>query len=168
MPGFIITAKTYLAILLCIFQLHTSKIIVSALTSIIFLGSFSNVTRTCITLRSRKCSIMRFCLIRYAHCGPFKEPGSFGIPGLIFQAKITKSCTNGGGLNMLISMSSGFYHIHQIFFWWIFHIFSNFTHWTITVSALTSIIFFRSFSNVALIFIALRTRTSSIMEILFH
>ena len=48
---------------------------------------------------------MGFCLIKYAHNGTFNEPASFGIPGLIFQAKVTKLGTKVG-LNMLININS--------------------------------------------------------------
>ena len=37
---------------------------------------------------------------------------NFGIPGFIFQAKITKFGANVG-LNMLINISPGFYHIRK-------------------------------------------------------
>ena len=37
---------------------------------------------------------MEVLLIKYAHNGPFNEPASFGIPELIFQAKVTKFGTN--------------------------------------------------------------------------
>ena len=56
--------------------------------------------------------LRRFCLNRYAHNGPLIEPGSFSIPGLIFQAKVTKFGRNIG-LNMFINISPGFYHNHQ-------------------------------------------------------
>ena len=64
--------------------------------------------------------LWRFCLIKYVHNGPFNEPASFGIPGLIFQAKVTKFGTNVG-LQMLINIISGFFHnnkkkISAIFF----------------------------------------------------
>ena len=49
-----------------------------------------------------------FCPITYAHNGPFNEPDSFGIPGLIFYAKVTKFGTNVG-LSMLININFGFY-----------------------------------------------------------
>ena len=49
------------------------------------------------------------CLIKYAHNEPFNELGSYGIPRLIFQAKVNKFGTNVG-LNMLIYISSRFYH----------------------------------------------------------
>ena len=62
---------------------------VNTLTSTIFHGSFSNLARTFITLRSQVRS-WRFCLIKYAHNGPFNEPASFDIPELILQAKVTK------------------------------------------------------------------------------
>ena len=35
----------------------------------------------------------RFCLIKYAHNGPFDQPASFDLPELIFQAKVTKFVT---------------------------------------------------------------------------
>ena len=38
------------------------------------------------------------------------EPASFGIPGLIFQAKFTKFGTRVG-LKMLININSGFFFI---------------------------------------------------------
>ena len=45
------------------------------------------------------------------HNGPLNEVINFGIPGFIFQAKVTKFGANVG-LYMLINISSGFYHIH--------------------------------------------------------
>ena len=62
---------------------------------------------------------------------------------------------------MLINISSGFFHSRQFFF----RIFQLRT-WKITVSALTSVNFHGSFWNVVRIFIALRSRTISIMEVL--
>ena len=88
---FIIAIK--MAISFRIFQLRTWKIAVSALTSANFLDLFWSVTRTFIALR-------------------FNEPASFGIPELICQAKVTKFDTTLG-LNMLINISSGFYHNRQ-------------------------------------------------------
>ena len=49
----------------------------------------------------------RFCLIKYAHNGPFNEPGSFGISRLFFHAKVTKFGTKVG-LKMLINITSVF------------------------------------------------------------
>ena len=40
------------------------------------------------------------------------EPASFDIPGLIFQAKVTKFGTKTG-LKMLININSGFFHNQQ-------------------------------------------------------
>ena len=48
--------------------------------------------------------------MKYAHNGPFNEPASFGIPGLIFQAKVTKFSTKVG-LKMLININSVFFFI---------------------------------------------------------
>ena len=42
------------------------------------------------------------------HNGPFNEPASLGIPGLNFQAEVTKFGRNVE-LNMLINISSRFY-----------------------------------------------------------
>ena len=56
--------------------------------------------------------IWRFCLIKYARNGPFNESGSFGIPGLIFQAVVTKFGVHMG-LNMLIKLTPGFSHNHK-------------------------------------------------------
>ena len=44
------------------------------------------------------------------HNGPFNEPASFGIPVLIFQAKVTKFVTKVG-LKMLININSFFFII---------------------------------------------------------
>ena len=78
------------------------------------------------------------------HNGPFNEPASFGIPELIFQAKVTTFGTKVG-LNMLINISSGFSHNCQINFWRIlFRIFQLRT-WKITVSVLMSVNFHGSF-----------------------
>ena len=85
---------------------------VNTLTSIIFHGSFSNLARTFITLRSRTSSIMEVLPHKNAHNGPFNEPASFGIPELIFQARVTKFGTKVG-LNMLIDISSRFFHNRQ-------------------------------------------------------
>ena len=116
--------KKILAIFFRIFQLRTWKITVNTLTSIIFHGSFSNLARTFITLRSRTSfRSWRFCLIKNAHNGPFNEPASFGIPELIFQVKVTKFCIQVG-LNMVINISSAFIHNRQIGFLAIF--FSHF------------------------------------------
>ena len=46
------------------------------------------------------------------HNGPFNEPVSFGIPGLIFQAKVTKFGTKVG-LKMLININSESFHNWQ-------------------------------------------------------
>ena len=80
--------------------------------------------------------------------------------GSVFQAKVTKFGINVG-LNMLINKSSRFYG----FLANVFHIFQLRTLKT-TVSALTPIIFLRSFSNVERTFIAIRSWMSSIMEVL--
>ena len=50
--------------------------------------------------------------MKYAHNGPFNEPASFGIPELIIQAKVTKYGTKVG-INMLINISSVFFHNSQ-------------------------------------------------------
>ena len=52
-------------------------------------------------------------IIRYEYNGPLNEPASFGIPELIFQAKVTKFGTKVG-LNKSINISSGFFQ-NQIF-----------------------------------------------------
>ena len=62
------------------------------------------------------------------------EPGSFGIPELIFQAKVTKFSTKVG-LNMLINMSSGFPHSRQKKFWQFFFRIFELRACKITVSA---------------------------------
>ena len=46
------------------------------------------------------------------HNGPFNEVINFGFPGLIFQDLVTKFGANVG-LNMLINISPGFYHIRK-------------------------------------------------------
>ena len=51
--------------------------------------------------------LWRFCLIKYLHNGPFNDPASFGISGLIFQAKFTQFGTKVG-LKMLININSVF------------------------------------------------------------
>ena len=119
--------KKILAIFFRIFQLPTWKITVNTLKSIIFHGSFSNLARTFITLRSRTSSIMEVLPHKYAHNGPFNEPAAFGIPELIFQARVTKFGTKVG-LNMVINISSGFFHSRQKKFLAIFFAFSNFPH----------------------------------------
>ena len=53
-----------------------------------------------------------FCLNKYAHNGPFNGVISFGFPGFIFQAQVTKFGANVG-LNMLIDISPRFYHIRK-------------------------------------------------------
>ena len=63
---------------------------INTLTPIIFLGSFSNLARTFITLRSWTSFIIEVLPIKYVHKGPYNEPASFDIPELIFQAKGTK------------------------------------------------------------------------------
>ena len=55
--------------------------------------------------------------MKYAHNGPFNDPVPFGIPELIFQARVTK-CGTKVGLNMLINIS--FIHNRQIGFLAIF------------------------------------------------
>ena len=69
----------------------------------------------------------RFCLIKYAHNAPLNEPASFGILGLIFQAKVTKFGTKVG-LKMLININSGFFHSRQKKNWQFFFAFCNFAH----------------------------------------
>ena len=69
-----------------ILQLRTRKITVSALTYVNFHGSFWNVARTFTVLRSRTIPLWGFCLIKYAHNGPFIAVINFGFPGFIFQA----------------------------------------------------------------------------------
>ena len=107
----------------------------------------------------------KFCLIKYAHNRPFNEPASFDLPELNFQAKVTKFCT-WVVLNMLININSGFCHTCQIqilaFFFRLFQL----RTWKITVSALTSVNFHGSFWNVARLFIAQWSWTSSIMDVL--
>ena len=61
------------------------------------------------------------------HNGPFNELTSFGIPGLIFQAKVTKFGTHVG-LNMVIAISSGFNDISKKKFLQILYAFSDFAH----------------------------------------
>ena len=97
---------------------------VNTLTSIIFHGSFSNLARHLLPYDLGRVRSWRFCLIKYAHNGPFNEPASFGIPGLIFQAKVTK-LRSQVGLNMLINTNSGFCHNRQKKFWQIFVAFCN-------------------------------------------
>ena len=72
------------------------------------------------------------------------------------------------GLNMVINISSGFFHIRQKKILAIFFRIFQLRTWKITVNTLTSIIFHGSFSNLARTFIVLRSRTSSIMEVLPH
>ena len=71
-----------------------------------------------------------FCFIKYAHNGSFNEPASFGIPELIFQARVTKFGTKVG-LNM-VSISSGSPKKKDFF-----------SHFTFTVNTLTSRIIFK-------------------------
>ena len=71
-----------------------------------------------------------FCLIEYVHNGPFNKPASFGIPGLIFQARVIKFGTEVG-LNMLINISFWrFFFLHfatlhtsSLFLWFWFRAF---------------------------------------------
>ena len=104
-------------------------------------------------------------LIRYAHNGPFNEPAYFDILGLIFQIRAIKFGTNIS-LNMILNISSGYYHYCNLFC----DVLSVFQPRAlkITLSALVSEIFLRLFSNVAKIFIVLRSQTSSILEVLSH
>ena len=104
--------KNNLPIFFSIFQLRTWKITVSALTSVNFHGSFWNVARI---IHSPKI-VDRFhyggSALLNMHImdhGPFNEPASFSIPGLIFQAEVTKSVTKVG-LQMLININSGFFY----------------------------------------------------------
>ena len=77
-------------------------------------------------------------------------------------AKVTK-CGTHLELNMLINISSEFYHKHKKkFLAKLLHI----LHIEKTISALKTTIFRRSFSNVAKTFIVLRPEMSSIMEVL--
>ena len=113
-----------------ILQLRTRKITVSALTSVIFHGSFWNMARTFIALIHMylgQVRLWRFYLIKYAHNGPFNEPASFRIPGLIFQTKVTKFGTKVG-LKMLINIHSGLFHNRQKKIWRFFFAFCNFAH----------------------------------------
>ena len=112
----------FLANLFRIFQLRTWKITFSAVTSVNFHGSFWNVARTFIALTLR-----RFCFIKYAHNGSFNEQASFGIPGLIFQAKATKFGTKVG-LNMLININSVFFIVAKKKCLANFCIFCDFAH----------------------------------------
>ena len=89
------------------------EITVSALTSVIFIGSFWNVA-----LRSQTSSIMDV-RSQYAHNEPLNEPIDFGIPG------VTKFGANVG-LNIIIEISSGFCQHRKK--WWNFYMFSNFAH----------------------------------------
>ena len=78
------------------------------------------------------------------HNGPFNEPASLGIPGLIFQAKVTKFGTKVG-LKMFISINSRYFHNQQKKILASFFHILQFRIRQITVSALTSINFHRSF-----------------------
>ena len=93
---------------------HTSP--VNTLTSIIFHGSFSNLARHLSPQDLGRVWSWRFCLIKYAHSGPFNEPASFGIPGPLFQAKVTKLGANVGLINIYCGFGNFFYA------------FSNFAH----------------------------------------
>ena len=101
-----------------------------------------------------------FCLIEYAYNRPFNEPINFGIPGLIFEAKVSKFGTNVG-LMMLINIDSGFYHNCQKFL-------ENLQlgALTIIISSLTSVIFLGSFSKMVRSFITLRSQMSLTLEVL--
>ena len=48
--------------------------------------------------------------MKYVRNGPFNEVTNFGFPGLICQAEVTKFGATVG-LNMLINIRPGFYHI---------------------------------------------------------
>ena len=98
---------------------------VSALTSVILLWSYSNVVRTFISLWSR--TLLRFCLIKYSHNGPFNEPNNFGIHGLILRVKVIKFGTNAG-INMFINKVPDFI-MTATMFWRIFYVFFYFAHW---------------------------------------
>ena len=104
-----------MAIFFRIFQLRTWKIAVSCS----HVHKFSRIILKCgKDIHCPKISevrLWRFCLIKYAHNGPFNEPASFGIPGLIFEAKGTKFCT-AVGFQMLININSGFIHNQQKIF----------------------------------------------------
>ena len=83
---------------------------VSAFTSIIFHGSFSNLVRTFIALRSGisdKVDYEGSASLNIHKMYHFIELGSFAIPGLIIQDKVTKFSTNVG-LNIDINASSWF------------------------------------------------------------
>ena len=86
--------------------------------------------------------------------------------GLV-QARVTKFGTQVGR-NMVINISSGFFHSRQKKILAIFFRIFQLRTWKITVNTLTSIIFHGSFSNLVRTFITLRSRTSSMMEVLPH
>ena len=136
---------------------------VSALTSVILLWSYSNVVRTFISLWSR--TLLRFCLIKYSHNGPFNEPNNFGIHGLILRVKVIKFGTNAG-INMFINISSGFYHDRNNVLENILRVFLLRTL-KITVSALASVFFPGSHMSHIHIWKYI-SRMSSITQVLLH
>ena len=72
-------------------------------------------------------SIMGVLLIEYVHNGLYNERINFGNPGLIFQVKVIKLGTDVG-FNMLLNISSRFYHNHKRIFQWMFYLFLNCAH----------------------------------------
>ena len=83
---------------------------VNTLTSIIFHGSFSNLARTFITLRFQTSSIMEVLphLDMRIMDHLMSQPLLTFLNSFFFQTKVTKF-----GLNMLINISSGFFHSRQ-------------------------------------------------------
>ena len=112
-----------------LFQFRTWKITVSALRSVNFYESFLKCGKDICSLKiSDEFDYIGSALIKYAHNGPFNEPGYFGIPGIdcftpgsgrvvlidngrVYKSKAadalvktTKFGTNVG-LNMLLNIS---------------------------------------------------------------
>ena len=112
------------------FQLHTLKIIFSALTS-------EDIGRV---------QMWRFYLIKYAHNGLYNKPIDLGHPELIFQAKVNKFGTNIGP-NRLFSISSGFYNNRKNFFC---RMFSHLPTWHIKIHRLSPV--YRFFSMTFILF----------------
>ena len=98
---------------------------------------------------------------QYAHDGTFNELFDCGIPGPIFKFKPRIVLKN---VTFYSTLFPGFFII--AFFWTIFFMCFRTSPLKITVSALTSVIFLGSFSNMTRTFSIQRYRTSMIMEVL--
>ena len=91
--------KNFWANFLRVFQLLSLKMAVSALTSVIFLRSFSNMARRFIVLRSRPSSIMEVLPHLMGIMEHLMSPSILAFLDKFFKL-----------LNMLSNISSRFYH----------------------------------------------------------